>query len=705
MASTMDGGEEGGLTVGNMIKEIQSLKDKFKNEDEGPESPFQDLEKSTVLQEARIFSDGQVVSQAPKRCCQLITKLLHILATGETFSTSETMDVFFGVTKLFQSKDANLRRMVYLFIKEVADTCNPDDVIIVTSSLTKDMNSHEDLYRANALRVLARIIDGSMLTAIERYVKQAVVDRNGLVAASALLASHTLLPRNPDIIRRWVPEVTEALNSADAMVQFHALTLLYRLKAHDKLAVSKLVAQLSKGGGQLRSPLAVCMLIRYLARLLHEDLGATDARAAYQFLEASLRHRSETVILEAAGAICRLPGVEAADLAPAVTVLQLFLSSPKPTLRFAAMRCLSEVALKHPISVVKCNEDMEALIADPNRSIATLAITTLLKTGTEGGVDRLMKQISAFMGEIADEFRVLVVRSIRQLCLKYPQKHRVLLGFLATFLREEGGYEFKAAIVDAITGLIRELPETKEASLFHLCEFIEDCEFTALYCRILHLLGELGPATSAPARYIRFVYNRVILEKAPVRAAAVQALGKFGARCPQLRPSIVALLNRSLLDEDDEVGRGAGGSPPPQFRARIGTGVEASREGAPGKRSLGGSALPPAQPCPPPGSTQAEFYLTQPMPMSFAQLERSLKAYQARPSPGPLSFAALPLVEAPPEPAAPATVAAAAAAGRGRSGDCGPAAVGAGDGTRRLVYEQPALAALGRVFRSAPRRS
>lgn len=49
----------------------------------------------------------------------------------------ETTTVFFGVTKLFQSTNQNLRRMMYLFIKEVAETCNPDDVIIVTSSLTK----------------------------------------------------------------------------------------------------------------------------------------------------------------------------------------------------------------------------------------------------------------------------------------------------------------------------------------------------------------------------------------------------------------------------------------------------------------------------------------------------------------------------------------------------------------------------------------
>jgi coatomer protein complex subunit gamma len=46
------------------------------------------------------------------------------------------------------------------------------------------------------------------------------------------------------------------------------------------------------------------------------------------------------------------------------------------------------------------------MISDSNRSIATLAITTLLKTGSESQVERLMKQISTFMSEIADEFQV-----------------------------------------------------------------------------------------------------------------------------------------------------------------------------------------------------------------------------------------------------------------------------------------------------------
>jgi len=37
------------------------------------------------------------------------------------------------------------------------------------------------------------------------------------------------------------------------------------------------------------------------------------------------------------------------------------------------------VAMKHPAAVTACNVDLENLITDSNRSIATLAITTLLK--------------------------------------------------------------------------------------------------------------------------------------------------------------------------------------------------------------------------------------------------------------------------------------------------------------------------------------
>lgn len=387
----------------------------------------------------------------------------------------------------------------------------------------------------------------------------------------------------------------------------------------------------------------------------------------------------------------------------------MFLSSPKPTTRFGAMKILAGISHTYPRLVAKCNEDLESLLSDPNRSISTLAITTLLKTGSENSIDRLLKQISAFLSDIADEYKITVVRSLQRLCFTYPNKHRVLVGFMSNFLREEGGFEFKKTIVNCIVALIRAVPETAESSLLHLCEFIEDCEFTMLSTQVLHLLGELGPTTSAPARYIRFIYNRVMLENSAVRAAAIASLSKFAASCPSLRASIVSLLKRGLMDEDDEtrdrtnilmtVLEDAMVEFPyvPPSEEDVDVGEEEKKD-------------EPVQ-----GDTAA-FVMLEGMPMSFDKLRRSLEAYQSTPgamdSVESLTFSTLPIVE---DTAADLDPAAAAADMNGDGGygilnGEGGAMMPGSDALpvkekidpAAAIYAIPELASLGRVFRSSP---
>ena len=57
------------------------------------------------------------------------------------------------------------------------------------------------------------------------------------------------------------------------------------------------------------------------------------------------------VIYEAARAIVNMTNVTHRELAPAISVLQLFLSSPKPTMRFAAVRTLNKVSIQRPVGI------------------------------------------------------------------------------------------------------------------------------------------------------------------------------------------------------------------------------------------------------------------------------------------------------------------------------------------------------------------
>lgn len=61
--------------------------------------------KTTVIQEARVFNDSPI---SPRKCRALLTRIVYLLYVGETFTTQEATTLFFGTTKLFQHKDVSI---------------------------------------------------------------------------------------------------------------------------------------------------------------------------------------------------------------------------------------------------------------------------------------------------------------------------------------------------------------------------------------------------------------------------------------------------------------------------------------------------------------------------------------------------------------------------------------------------------------------
>jgi coatomer subunit gamma len=313
------------------------------------------------------------------------------------------------------------------------------------------------------------------------------VDKTPSVSSAALVSSYHLLPIARDVVRRWQSETQEAASSgkpsggfslgfstgsshgslgasnSNYMTQYHAIGLLYQMRSHDRMALVKMVQQYGTPG-VVRSPVAIVLLVRLAAKLAEEDQSLR--KPMMQLLDGWLRHKSEMVNFEAAKAICDMRDVSEAEVVQAVHVLQLFLTSPRAVTKFAAIRILHNFASFRPQAVHSCNLDIETLITSSNRSIATFAITTLLKTGNESSVDRLMKQISGFMADITDEFKITIVEAIRTLCLKFPNKQAGMLAFLSGVLRDEGGYEFKKAVVESMFDLIKFVPESKEDGMY-----------------------------------------------------------------------------------------------------------------------------------------------------------------------------------------------------------------------------------------------
>lgn len=507
---------------------------------------FKDIDGATIMLESRVFNESPLQS---KKCCYALTKLLYYLYLGGSLSESEATNIFFSMTKAFQSKDQYLRRLVYLSIKELHGLAK--DVIIVTSSLIQDIGSKSDpLYRANAIRTLARITDSTLLQSIERFMKQSLMDNNSLISTTAFLSCiHLFNQGNKDAIRRWV---SFDFSTPAGICKTHALSLLFLLKQSDRISILKLLQkyQYDLSSHATHSTTTILLLRQYTKLALEETPGLPDI--PWKSL-LSCSGPKEMIALEAAKSLSIIPLSSPSDIVHAISVLQSFLTSSKSILRFASLRILNHLSSIRPDQISCCNLDIEPLVTDSNRSIATLAITTLLKTGTDSTVDRLMSQIKNYIPDMSDELKANIIDAVGSLCLKFPSKYSGMLNFLGWRLRDEGSIAYKRSIVSNIRKIIKFIPECKELALDILCEFIEDCEYPEVACDTLSIIANECPDMLNPSRYIRHVYNRLLLETPSVKMASLGALIHFAYYVPSLRSTIHNLLQKCLLDDDDDI--------------------------------------------------------------------------------------------------------------------------------------------------------
>merc|ERR1719365_425883 len=99
-------------------------------------------------------------------------------------------------------------------------------------------------------------------------MKQAIVDKAPAVSSAAVVSAYHMAVKGTsnEVVKRWVSEAQSAVSSDNIMVQYHALGLLYHIRKHDRLAITKQLTRMS-----LKSPYAVILLIRIACKMIEEE--------------------------------------------------------------------------------------------------------------------------------------------------------------------------------------------------------------------------------------------------------------------------------------------------------------------------------------------------------------------------------------------------------------------------------------------------
>jgi coatomer subunit gamma len=282
--------------------------------------------------------------------------------------------------------------------------------------------------KANALRVLTKIIDDLYVQSLEKYLKQAIIDKSTHVVSASLVSLVSLYKKGGhglDVVKKMVNELQDKLmNSPDGYVQYQALLILFELKKNDQMSVLKLLYQLSQT--KVHSAIAKCQLIRYIKMTLLQNpqIDQRSVKTFLAYIESCLASSNDDAVqFEAAKTMCELFEI----FGPVVSIETSFsvlvhqaTNSQKPVNKYAALRVMNRIASKQPALVGNCQTELENLITDMNRSVASLAISTLLKTCNEDSVQKLLKQISHYLPDLGLDFKIETIQSTALLYHRLP---------------------------------------------------------------------------------------------------------------------------------------------------------------------------------------------------------------------------------------------------------------------------------------------
>ncbi|KAG5858535.1 adaptin N terminal domain-containing protein [Encephalitozoon hellem] len=486
----------------------------------------------TTLTERQLLEEmNESLTKSPvstRSAVKALNNLFYMLSTRR-LSEATIRSVYVALLKGFQSKDLYLKLCIYSAIEKMSKLT--DEGLVGINILMNDLNGKiPENTKAMTLRTLFSIVPCEMVYDFRKYINQAFVSTSMARRDMSVVVVYRLLCSNFVQVKKWLEGIDLTGNP---LMDYHIARFLAQ---SNRLQLSSIE--------NLRGPAGI-VGIRMAADMLREN---SEALVIFRkFLNS--KFCDEVVFMEAAKVVSGLSeeyGSQFVD--QTIQSLRIFLRSTNMILQFTAMRIISQLAQKYPQKVSVANKEIEDLVSSENKSISMFAITSLLKTGTEETIDRLVNLIPSMVHDMSDGFKKIAIETLESLSGLFESKKALYIDFLGTSLLQKGELEFKKYIIDVISRATRD-DDAREKILDILCAYIEDSQYYQITLDILGIFGREIPRSRTPGKYVVHVLNRLVLENNHVRAGALQCLYNISSI---VSPSTVENAMRRCLNDQDE---------------------------------------------------------------------------------------------------------------------------------------------------------
>ena len=391
------------------------------------------------------------------------------------------------------TEDHALKKLLMLYWEVVpkygADGKLLPEMILVCNALRNDLTHPNEYIRGSMLRFLCKLREPEILEPLVPSVKQNMEHRHSYVRRNAALAVYhihhyvgkNLLPDAPELVSRFIAEEPDMGTRRNAFLflcnEAEGLALEYLEHNFDEIP--------KYGDG---FALLVLELTRRLCRR-DPNLKGRFVRCLLTMMQSA----SAGVSYEAAWTLVSLTSAPSAVRAAAATFAGLLSSQSDNNVKLIILERLDALKQRHSKAVQEVLMDILRALSSPNIDICekTLAVAMDLVTPRN-----ILEVVTLLKKEVvrtqetdmdkASEYRHVLIRSIHQCAVRFPDVAEGVIHTLMDFLDTDGAMD----VVLFVRSIVEQYPDLRPGILRKLMASLEDVRSNGVLCVALWVLGQ-----------------------------------------------------------------------------------------------------------------------------------------------------------------------------------------------------------------------
>lgn len=393
------------------------------------------------------------------------------------------------------SKSKQLKKLLYIYYevcpKLGAQGKLRQEWILVCNGIRFDLQHPNEYIRGNTLRFLCKLREAELVEPLLQPTRQCLEHRHAYVRKNAVFAIASiyqhleqLIPDAPELLMNFLEEENDHTCKRNAFAALasisHEKALEYLSSAFDGIPNADELLQLAE-----------------LEFIRKDAIANTQNKARYLRLIFDLLESSQsTVIYEAASSLTTLTNNPVAVKAAASKFIELAIKEPDNNVKLIVLEKVDQLRQKNDAVLDDLTMEILRVLSSPDLDVRRKALNLALEMVTSRNVEEVVLLLKKELSKTVDEqyeknteYRSLLISSIHQSAIKFPEVAASVVGSLMDFISDFNN----ASAVDVISfvkEVVERFPNLRRSIVERLVSTLSEVRAGKVYRGVLWILGE-----------------------------------------------------------------------------------------------------------------------------------------------------------------------------------------------------------------------